>query len=92
MPRKCLACGRRPPVTLPECPPVCDACLRRSGREPIRPGDRVICDPEFRDATMRTVERVVDQGNMAVMDGGTLVLPGAVLICLGRRAGRVALK
>ena len=47
MRRKCLACGRRPAVTLPKSPPVCDACLRRSGREPIRTGDRVLCDPEL---------------------------------------------
>jgi len=90
MPRQCLACGRRPAITLPECPPVCDACLRRSGRERIRPGDRVLCDPELGDTTIRTVERVIDQGDMAVMDGGTLVLPRAVLIRVMRRNRRVA--
>lgn len=80
MTRICIACGHRNGATLPEYPPVCDRCMRRQGRERLKRGDRVMSAPEIGDATIHTVERVIDEGQMTVSDKGTMYLPRALLI------------
>jgi hypothetical protein len=90
MRRLCLACGRRSATTLPEYPAVCDACLDRQGREPIRVGDRVLCHPDLNDPTIRTVERVIDGGFRVVAEDGTITLARPLLIRVKRGPGRAA--
>ncbi len=85
MPRKCLACGRRPATTLPEWLALCTSCLNRTG-ERIKPGARVVCEVD--EIFSGTVERFADDGTLAVVrtgDGGEAWVPIQELVRDTRR-------
>jgi hypothetical protein len=67
MPRKCLACGKRPAATTPEWPALCNSCLNRSGQG-IKPGIRVVCEVD--DACSGTVDRIEDGLAVVCSDAG----------------------